>query len=181
MKKAKKTQIAKRIRKFKGISPAEVEVISWLEFYQKYFFTSEDIMQFFSSKNTLYRGIQKMLAKKRIIKLNQNKYYLIPIKAKSGGWVEEDFIVIDEVCNSEEYYIGGWAAVNYWRFTDQIPFWCDVYTTNKRGRRKILNVGIIFHQVRKIDKSKYVIEKIKGHEFKILNKRESKKWMKSRQ
>jgi len=59
-------------------------------------------------------------------------------------------------------------------------FWHDVFTTNKRGRKKILNVGIIFHQIRKIDKSKYILMKIKEHEFKILNKKESKKWMKLR-
>ncbi len=181
MKKSKNKQIEKKEIEFKGLSPKEVKIIAWLEFYQKYFFTSDNIKQFFSSKNTLYRGIQKLLTKKRIIKLNQNKYYLIPIKAKSGGWSEEDFIVVDEVCNSGEYYIGGWGAANYWRLTDQIPFWYDVFTTNKRGRKKILNVGIIFHQIRKIDKSKYSIGKVKGHEFKILNKRESKKWMKLRQ
>ena len=167
--------------KIKGLSQREVEIIAWLEFYQKYFFTSKDIKQFFNSKNTLYRGIQKLLAKKRIIKLNQNKYYLVPIKAKSGGWAEDDYIVIDEVCNSGEYYIGGWSAANYWRLTDQIPFWHDVFTTNKRGRKKIINVGIIFHQIKNIDKSRYTIKKIKNHEFKILNKKESKKWIKLRQ
>lgn len=165
----------------RGLSSKEVKIIAWLEFYQTYFFTTENIKQFFSSKNTLYRGVQKLLSKKRIIKLNQNKYYLIPIKAKSGGWAEEDFIIIDEICNSGEYYIGGWSAANHWRLTDQIPFWHDVFTTNKRGRKKILNIGIIFHQIRKIEKSKYTIEKIKEHEFKILNKRETKKWMKLRQ
>ena len=167
--------------KIKGLSEREVKIIAWLEFYQKYFFTSGDIKQFFSRKNTLYSGIQKLLSKKRIIKLNQNKYYLIPIKAKSGGWAEEDFIIIDEICNSGDYYIGGWSAANHWRLTDQIPFWHDVFTTNKRGRKKILNTGIIFHQIRKIDKSKYTLKKIKEHEFKILNKRETKKWMKLRQ
>ena len=165
----------------RGLSSKEVKIIAWLEFYQKYFFTSEDIKQFFSNKNTSYGWIQKLLNKKLIIKLNQNKYYLVPIKAKSGGWAEEDFIVIDEMCNSGEYYIGGWSAANYWRLTDQIPFWHDIFTINKRGRRKVLNVGIIFHQIRKIDKSKYTIKKIKKHEFKILNKRETKKWMKLRQ
>lgn len=171
----------KNVLEIKGLSSKEVKIISWLEFYQKYFFISKDIKQFFSSKTLLYKGIQKLLSKKRITKLNQNKYYLIPIKAKSGGWAEEDFIIIDEICNSGEYYIGGWSAANYWRLTDQIPFWHDVYTTNKRGRKKILNTGIIFHQVRKIEKSKYSIEKIKEHEFKILNKKETIKWMKSRQ
>ena len=180
MKKRKKKQTEKSIIEIKGLSSNEVKIIAWLEFYQKYFFTSNDIKHFFSNKSTLYRGIQKLLSKKRIIKLNQKKYYLVPIKAKSGGWAEDDFLIIDEMCNSGEYYIGGWSAANYWRLTDQIPFWYDVFTINKRGRKKILNTGIIFHQIRKIAKSKYAIKKIKKHEFKILNKRETKKWMKYR-
>ena len=58
----------------KGLSSKEVKIVAWLEFYQKYFFTSEDIKQFFSSKNTFYRGIQKLLSKKRIIKLKNGSF-----------------------------------------------------------------------------------------------------------
>ncbi|MFH1711370.1 MAG: hypothetical protein ABH840_03600 [Nanoarchaeota archaeon] len=180
MKKQNKEQIAGKTQII-GLSQREVKIIAWLEFYQKYFFKSENVKQFFSSKNTLYRGIQKLLAKKRIIKLNQNKYYLVPIKAKSGAWTENEFIIIDEICNSGEYYIGGWSAANYWRLTDQIPSWIDVFTTNMKGRKLILNSKIIFHQLRKIDKSKCIINKIKEHEFKILNKKEAKKWLKLRE
>jgi predicted transcriptional regulator of viral defense system len=169
------------IVEIKGLSKREVQIIASLEFNQKYFFTKEDIKDFFSNKNTLYRGIQKLLAKKRIIKINQKKYYLIPIKARLGVWTEDDYIVVDEICNSGEYYIGGWASANYWRLTDQIPFWIDVFTTNKRGRKRILNKGIIFHQIRKVDKSKYIIKNIQDHEFKILSRKESKKWLKLRQ
>ena len=177
----KKQKWAESITEIKGLSAREVKIIAWLEFYQKYFFTSNEIAQFFGNKNTLYRGIQKLLAKKRIIKINQNKYYLVPIKAKSGAWAESDFILVDEICNSGEYFIGGWAAANYYHLTDQIPFWTDVFTLNRRGRKRILTSQITFHEIKKIDKSKYIIKKIKGHEFKILSKKESKKWMKSKE
>ncbi len=165
----------------KGLSQREVKIIAWLEFYQKYFFSSKDIEQFFSNKTTFYKGIKKLLEKKRIIKLNQNKYYLVPIKAKSGVWSEHPFIVIDEICNSGEYYLGGWTSANYWKLTDQIPAWMDVFTSNKQGKKEVLNIKIIFHRIRKIDKENYIVNKIGGHEFKILNKRESKKWMKSKE
>src|SRR3989344_1115572 len=134
MKKQKNIKInLNKSTEIKGLSQREVTVIAWLEFYQKYFFTSQDIEHFFSTKGELYNFIKRLVKKKRIIKLNQNKYYLVPMKAKSGGWAEEDFIIIDEICNSGGYYIGGWSAANYWRLTDQIPFWHDVFTTNKRG------------------------------------------------
>ena len=37
--------------KIRGLSQREVEIMAWLEFYQKYFFKSKEIKQFFSNKN----------------------------------------------------------------------------------------------------------------------------------
>ena len=165
----------------KGLSQKEVKIIAWLEFYQKYFFTSNDIEQFFISKSILYNFIKRLVKKKRIVKINKNKYYLIPIKAKSGAWIPHEFIIVDEICNSEEYYIGGWTAANYWRLTSQVPFTIEAFTINKQGKINVLNTKIYFHRIRKIDKTKYVVRKIADHEFKILNKKESKKWLKLRE
>lgn len=164
----------------KGLSPREVKVIAWLEFYEKYFFTTEDIKQFFINKAILYDSIKKLVRKRRIVKINKNKYYLVPIKAKSGAWIPHEFIIVDEICNSGEYYLGGWTSANYWKLTDQVPFTIEVFTTKKQGKINLLNTKIYFHRIRKIDKAKYVIKKITGHEFKILNKQESKKWLKHR-
>ncbi len=165
----------------KGLSQREVKIIAWLEFYQKYFFTSKDIEQFFVNNSVLYNFIKRLVKKKRIVKINKNKYYLIPIKAKSGAWIPHEFIIIDEMCNSEEYYLGGWTSANYWKLTDQVPSTIEAFTKNKQGKVNVLNTKIFFHRIRKIDKAKYVIRKIAGHEFKILNKGESKKWLKSRE
>jgi len=176
-----KKELTVNVAEIKGLSSREVKIIAWLEFYQKYFFTSVEIEQFFSNKMVLYKGIKKLLGKKRIIKLNQNKYYLIPIKAKSGVWIEHPFIIIDEMLNSDNYYIGNWTSANYWHLTNQVPSWIDVFTTKKQGKKEILNIKIIFHRIRKVDESKYTIKKLKGHEFKILSKKESKKWMKSKE
>ena len=168
-------------KKIMPLSQKEVEIIAWLEFYQKYFFTSKEIKQFFRDKSQRYNTIKNLLKKKRIIKINQDKYYLVPIKAKSGSWSEHPFVIIDEICNGENYYINGWASANYWRLTDQIPSAYDVYTTNRQGIKIILNTKMIFHRAKEINKSKIVIKKIKGHEFIIMNKKNSKKWMKSRE
>lgn len=184
--KKRKIKHDKKIKSYKGVeikglSQKEVKIIAWLEFYQKYFFTSNDIEQFFFSKSILYNFIKRLIKKRRIVKINKNKYYLIPIKAKSGAWIPHEFIIIDEICNSGEYYIGGWTSSNYWRLTDQVPFTIEAFTINKQGKINILNTRIYFHRIRNIDKSKYIIRKIAGHEFKILNKKESKKWLKSRE
>ena len=165
----------------KSLSKIEVKIIAWLEFYQKYFFTIKDIEQFFEDNFQRYNTIKSLVKKKRIIKINKSKYYLIPIKAKSGAWIPHEFVIVDEICNSGEYYIGGWTAANYWKLTNQVPFTIEVFITKRQGKINLLNTKIYFHRIRKIDKNKYIIKKIMNHEFKILNKNESKKWLKLRE
>ena len=164
----------------KGLSKKEIEIISWLEFEQKYFFTSKDVDGFSKNKTQRYNLIKNLLKKRRILKLNKTKYYLIPIKAKSGSWSEHPFIIIDESCNSKDYFIDGWAAANYWKLTDQIPMRIDVFTTRRQGKLQVLNTRILFRRTTKKRIENSVKQKIAQHEFTILNKKETKKWLKSR-
>jgi len=161
-----------------GLSKREVQIIAWLEFYKKYFFTVDDVAQFFTSKTQRYNTIKRLVRKKRIVKLNKKKYYLVPIKAKSGSWTERSFILVDEICDGKDYVIGMWNAANYWQLTDQIPFQVDVFTTRRQGTYKILNTRIVFHRAtrKKIDRA--VVERIGDHTFRIQYKSESKQWVK---
>lgn len=165
----------------KSLSKKEVELIAWLEFYQKYFFSAREIEQFFKDKKQRYNFVQRLIHKKRIVKLNREKYYLIPIKAKTGGWAEDPFILADEIFNSKDYFIGGWSAANYWHLTDQIPFRIEVFTTKRQGRKKILNTEFIFRRTTPEKIKRAVIRKINKHTFLIINKKEAKKWMKLRE
>lgn len=167
--------------KIAGLSQKEVKIIAWLEFYQKYFFTIKDIEQFFKNKTQRYNTIKRLIKKKRIIKLNKEKYYLIPIKARTGGWAEDPFILADEIFNGKDYFIGGWSAANYWRLTDQIPFWIEVFSTRRQGKKIILNTKFVFHRTTSERIKKAVIRKINKHSFLIMNKRQMKKWIKLRE
>lgn len=167
--------------RIKSLSQKQVEVIAWLESYEKYFFTGESIKQFFTNKKNFYNFIHRLLAKKRIIKINRNKYYLVPIKARSGGWAEDGFIIADEIMNGRDYFIGGWSAANYWDLTDQIPFRIEIYSTKRQGRRKIFNTEFVFRRTTHNKIKKAVTKKISNHTFKIMNKREMEKWMKLRE
>jgi predicted transcriptional regulator of viral defense system len=164
----------------KGLSSKEIEIVSFLEFEKNYFFTREDIASFFSSYNQTRHTLHKLIQKKRIISLNRNKYYLIPIKAKSGGWSEDSYILADEIFNGKDYFIGGWSAANYWRLSEQIPMKIEVYSTKRQGNKKILSTNFIFRRTTKNMIEKAVARKINNHQFIIMNKREMKKWMKSR-
>lgn len=163
-----------------GLSKKEIEIISALEFDKRYFFTSSDVDKFAKDRTQRYNLIKHLLNKKRIIKLNRHKYYLVPIKAKTGVWVEDSFIIIDELMDGKDYFVGDWAAASYWKLTDQIPMKIAVYTTRRQGRIQIMSSRIIFKRTtkRRIDKS--IIKKIDKHQFRILSLEDSKKWLNSR-
>ena len=165
----------------KGLSEKEVGIISWLEFHERYFFTIPDVSSFFRDRMQRYNVIKNLTGKGRIVRLNRTKYYLVPIKAKSGGWSEHPFIIADEACNGRDYFIGGWAAANYWKLTDQVPVRIDVYTTRRQGEAAMLSTRIIFHRTSKKRLGKSVIKSVQGHDFRMLSKKETRKWMKSRQ
>jgi len=81
----------------------------------------------------------------------------------------------------KDYFVGGWAAANYWRLTEQVPIRYDVYTTRRQGSLAILNTRFSFHRTTKKRISKSVIEKIGGRTFRIISKEDSKEWMKLRE
>ena len=165
----------------KSLSSMQMRIVAWLEFYQKYFFQIKDIEHFFENKEQRYNTIKRMMKKKRIIKLSRDRYYLVPVKARTGGWAEDPFIIADEIFNGENYFIGGWAAANYWDLTDQIPFRIEVFTTKRQGKKNIINTEFIFKRTTSQKIKRAVIRKINKHPFRILNKKEMKKWMKSRE
>jgi predicted transcriptional regulator of viral defense system len=164
----------------KGLSGKEMEIVSYLEFEKKYFFKRGDIARFLPSYNQMRHTLHKLIKKGRIISLSRNKYYLVPIKAKSGKWAEDSFMLIDEAMNGKDYFIGGWAAANYWKLSDQVPMKIDIYTTKRQGKKDILSTSFIFHRTSKKRIEKAVIEKIGEHLFKIMNRDEVKKWMRQR-
>ena len=164
----------------KGISKKEIEIISWLEFNKKYFFRSADIDQFSKNKTQRYNIIKDLIKKKRIVKLNKTKYYLIPIKAQSGFWGEHPYIIVDEMMNSEKYVIGGWSAANYWNLTEQVPMQVDVYSNKRQGKVKVLNTRIVFHHARSSKIKRGIIKKMQNKTFRILPKGEMRKWMLSK-
>ena len=165
----------------KGLSKQEIKVIAELEFYQKYYFTKEDIKHHFIEEKNIKDFIYHLQKKGRIFRINRKKYYLVPIKAKSGKWTDHPFIIADQMCDSKDYFIGGWAAANYWHLTEQVPMQADVYTTRRQGKVQILNNRIVFHRTSKKRIARAVLEKIMDKTFRILSKEEAKEWMKSRQ
>lgn len=158
------------------LSERAIKVISDLEFQEKYYFTRDEIKKHFDNEKQLSNFIYVQKKNGRIIKLNKNKYFLIPIKARTGKWTDHPLIVADEMMNGSKYYIGKWYAAYYWKYTEQVPMQIDIFTTKRQGKTKKLNKRYVFHRVRPEALKKAVTETIKGHQFRILNKKETKKW-----
>ncbi|MGM5482681.1 MAG: type IV toxin-antitoxin system AbiEi family antitoxin domain-containing protein [Nanobdellota archaeon] len=163
-----------------GLSKKEVEIISSLEFDEKYFFKSEDVERLAENETQKYNIIKNLIKKERIVKINRNKYYLIPIKARKGKWTENPFIVADEIFDGDGYFVGGWAAANYWRLTNQIPMQYDIWTTKRQGVVKILGIRFKFHRTTKNRTENAVTEYIKDHPFRIQSKEDTKEWLSKR-
>ena len=161
----------------KGLSEKEVRVIADLEFCEKRFFTRDDVKHHFNSRSKINYFIHRLKTKKRIIKLNRNKYYLVPIYSRTGRWSEDAFIIADEMMNGEGYYIGGWASAYYWKLTDQIPMKVEIFTNKRGGFAKILTETFLFKKTTQNRIDNAVTKKNKGHSFKILNKKNTGIWL----
>lgn len=162
------------------LSDKAITVISDLEFQQRYYFTKKDIRHHFTSDKQLYDFIYNQRKNGRFIKLNKDKYFLVPIKARLRKWTDHPLIVADELMDGKEYYIGGWYAAHHWGLTDQIPMQVDVYTTRRSGKKKLLNKRFIFHRVRPEALKKGVKKKVRGHQYIVLKKEETQKWFSNR-
>ena len=161
-----------------NLSKNEIKIISDLEFRQKYFFTRDDIRKHFDTDTKVTKTIYHLRRKGRIEKLNSFKYYLIPIKARTGRWTENPYIIADEIFNGKDYFIGGWAAAHYWGLTDQVPMQFDIWTTRRQGKTKILGVRFNFHRTTTRRIKKAVIKHVGNHPFRIQDFESTRKWFK---
>jgi predicted transcriptional regulator of viral defense system len=158
----------------KSLSEKELAFISKLELKEKYFFTRDEVIKNFTNDNEMNVYFHRLKKKGRIIKLNKNKYFLIPIKAVGSKWSEHPFILIDEIMNGKDYCIVGNAATHYWKWIDQIPVEYEVWNTRIQRKVKIFNARLNFKKKRKLPK--IVVKKIHQHNFNIASKKEAKQW-----
>lgn len=161
----------------KGITEKELKFISKLELKGNYFFTRDEIKDNFTSINEMNVYLHRLRKKQRIIKLNKNKYFLIPVKAIDSKWSEHPFVLIDEIMNGEDYCIVGKASAYYWKLIDQIPYEYEVYNTKKQKIIKIFNTKINFKKRRKINIPRGIMKLIHNHKFIMVSKKQARQWI----
>jgi predicted transcriptional regulator of viral defense system len=158
----------------RGLSDKEIKVVSFLELEEKRFFYRNDIRSFFKSDTDTRKYISSLKRKCRIVRINRDKYYLVPIQAQAG-WAEHPFIVADEIFNGRDYYVGGKAAAHYWGLIDQLPSVIDVFSTKKQGSKTILGTRFRFRRVRRLGVR--VKRAVAGHSFMVASQKESRRWI----
>ena len=159
-----------------SLSEKELSFISKLELKKKYFFTREEIKDSFTNENEMNVYLHRLKRKGRIIRLNKEKYFLIPVRAIGKNWSEHPFILIDEIMNGKNYSIVGKAAAYYWKFIEQIPQEYEVYNTKRHEIMYIFNTKINFRKRREENIPKSSEKEINSHPFQIVPKIEAKKW-----
>ncbi len=159
----------------KSISEKELRFISKLELKQKYFFTRDDIKDNFSNINEMNVYLHRLKKKGRIVKLNKEKYFLVPVKAVNNKWTEHPFIIIDEIMDGKDYCIAGKAAAYCHKLIEQVPAEFEVYNKRLHKRVKLFHATFNFKKRRKLpEKEKRSIYK---HKFIIASKKEARKWI----
>src|SRR3989344_5521409 len=98
----------------KGLSNKEIGVVSFLELNDRNFFTKDDVKKFFKNNNELKVYINRLKAKKRIIKINKSKYYLVPVKAYQDKWSKNLVGFVEQKAKSHAFKIASKEKVSQW-------------------------------------------------------------------
>ena len=110
--------VTKKIR----LGPHETRLLFGLEALGSDLFTLRDARRLLRSSAATAAAVLYRLRKKgRVVEVRRGHYLLVPARAGlSGAWSENLYRVIDATVRSD-YYVGFWAAMNYWGMTEQVP------------------------------------------------------------
>ena len=83
-------------------------------------------------ENAAAKVVHRLRRKGRAIRVHPGEYLLVPARAgEAGSWSENVFRVLG-VLLRKDYYVGFWAALNYWGMTEQIPRTIHVVIPGRR-------------------------------------------------
>lgn len=98
-------------------------------------FNFEDAKKILDASNSAVRHVLMNLTKKRRLqRIEQGKYLLIPEKAGTEGyWAEYPWVIVSHLIDT--YYVGFWTAMNFWDMTEQIP--CTIFVVTTKRKRSL--------------------------------------------
>ncbi|MFH0817895.1 MAG: type IV toxin-antitoxin system AbiEi family antitoxin [Candidatus Micrarchaeota archaeon] len=94
-----------------------------------------------SVKNVL----QRLKAKKRVIRIERGKYLFAPMESgREGHWSEHSLVLVPALVGKSDYYVGLLTALNYWSMTEQIPIVIFVITKKKKRGLEAFGAKYVF-------------------------------------
>jgi len=149
----------------------ESNLIFTLEKDAKTVFTFKDAKEILrTSDKAVYRVLDRLKLKKRIKRIRNGLYLLSPARSGiEGAWTEHVFAILPKLLK-DNYYVGFWSALSYWRMTEQIPRITYVVITKRRKNLTFDNQVIQFVTYSNSRFFGHIQEKIGETEFNISNR-----------
>jgi predicted transcriptional regulator of viral defense system len=121
------------------------------------------------SKNRANKLAWQLVRKKRFLRIRRGVFLFAPMKAgPKGHWSEEAFALLSQVMKDKPYRISFRTAMNYYGFTEQIPWITQVIVTQRR--RSFEAVGTKYEFI-KVDKlGEWQEENIAGKSVKMATR-----------
>lgn len=114
----------------KSLSKQEYDILSTFAMKSKKVITVEDIKNSFNFSEGKIRIILHRLTKKGWLeRIEKGKYLIVPLEGRDG-WAEHPFVPVPKLVKS--YYISYRTALAHYGFTEQIPFYVFVATTERK-------------------------------------------------
>lgn len=112
--------------------------------------TTDDAREIMGEEKVLL--ILSRLSKKRWLKrLEKGKYLILPLSAGPKGlYCEDGFVLADKLVSP--YTIAYWSALNFYGYTEQIPYTVFVATTKRKKDLEIEDLGLRFKFVTILEK-----------------------------
>ncbi|HIH22916.1 TPA: hypothetical protein HA238_04260 [Candidatus Micrarchaeota archaeon] len=103
------------------------------------------------SKNRANKLAWQLVRKKRLLRIRRGTYLFAPLKAgPQGHWSEEAFALLSQVMKDKPYYISFRTAMNYYGFTEQIPWVAQVVVPQRRRSFEAVGTKYAFIKVDKL-------------------------------
>ncbi|MFH1222027.1 MAG: type IV toxin-antitoxin system AbiEi family antitoxin [Candidatus Micrarchaeota archaeon] len=121
------------------------------------------------SKNRANKLVWQLIRKKRLLRIRRGAFLFAPMKAgPRGQWSEEAFALLSQVMKDKPYYISFRTAMNYYGFTEQIPWITQVVVTQRRRSFEAVGTKYDFIKVDKL--GEWQEENIAGKSVKMATR-----------
>jgi len=141
----------KKTRKFEGLSPNQLRIMSILEYKKIEIIERQkliNLIKTFTKIKDVQDMVEKLQKKKKIVPIKKGVYMILPIASIDNKWSIEDKKIVNYLLKGD-YYIGLYNAFNLHGFTEQVPNKLFVFNTKYSADKKILHYNFKFFKVKK--------------------------------